>query len=246
MAIIINLDESVTDENLPKLGEIFFNVNINHNFSFGFLVNAGESITARIIGEGNFFSDISYSTPIGKTVTQTTPSLFLSAGTYRVGITSKYNVKAISGDLPMLVDQDAISLDCSQLKYSKNTFSLTSSHWKFENFNSENLQNCISINANGASGLNFDVAEFNTMNPNFTEVNLANTGCYGNAVTAFGNKINLTRLILANTSITGTYTAICNAMYGNGRVLGTMVISDSQGSGVKSVQFTDTGWSVVG
>ena len=55
-------------------------------------VTGNAEYTARIIGTGNFFTDNTYTTSAGTTVTQTTGSLYLSSGTYKVGITLKYIV----------------------------------------------------------------------------------------------------------------------------------------------------------
>ena len=250
MAIILTLDESVTDESLPKLGEIMFDVNIGHNFTFEFIVQSSTaSYDARIIGDGNFFTDSSYAVSAGKNVTVTQPShqLFVSSGQYKLGITPKYGVQSLGIDLPNLTDLDAIILDCSQLAYSQYGFSALVQHWKLENFSGDNMKNCTMISANGTTGLAIDVAEFKKITNALTSVTIPNTGAYGDAVDAFGDKVNLTRLILSNLSgLTGTYTQICDALFANGKTSGNLVISTPDIGGIKTVKFTAGGWSVVG
>lgn len=241
MSLILKLDESVNDNSLPKLGELFIDVDISHNFSVGFLNNNSEEFTARIIGTGNFFTDASYSTSAGDTVTQTTAALFCSSGTYTIGITPKYDVRSIGVDLPNLSDLNALSLDCSQLKYAKYGFSILASHWKLTNVTGENISKCTELSVIGAT-LELDVDELSQLT-NMTSCNISSTDSYGDAVAAFGNKLGLTRLVYVNTQCTGTYSAVCDAMYANGRTSGSMVIGDSAGSGLKTVTFTAGGWS---
>lgn len=250
MALILKLDENVTDTDLNKLGELMLDVNIEHNFTLDFLVHTSTTAyDARIIGEGNFFTDGTYSVPAGKAVTVTNPSrqLFLSSGQYKLGIAPKYGVQSLGVDFPNLTDLDAITLDCSQLAYSEYTFSALVQHWKLKNFSGDNMKNCVIISANGTNGLDVDVAEFKKITSSLSSVNISNTGAYGDAVDAFGNKVNLDRLILGSMSgTTGTYTQICDALFANGKTSGNLLISTPDSGGAKTVCFTISGWSVVG
>lgn len=242
MALILTLDESVTDESLPKLGEMIFEVNAPNNFSFGYLTNNNTEFTARIIGDGNFFTDGTYQTSAGTSVTQTTPSLFLSAGHYKVGVTQKYILRDLGHDFP-LAEKDAVSFDCTNMKYSEYTFSFHASHWNLSNFSGENMSKCVLINASGATGFAVDVAEFKDIGDALYSVNIGTTEAYGDAVDAFGDKINLSLLACSATSCTGTYSAICDAMVANGRTSGTMTILANDGAGTKTITFTADGWS---
>lgn len=245
MAIILTLDESVTDETLPKLGEMIFAVNAPNNFSFGYLTNDNTEFTARIIGTGNFFTDGTYQTSAGTSVTQTTPSLYLSSGHYKVGITQKYIVRSIGYNFT-LAETDAISFDCTNMKYSEYTFSFNASHWHLSNFSGENMKNCTLINASGATGFTVDVAEFKQLTSSLYSVNIGVTDAYGDVVDAFGDKTSLSLLVCGSTQCTGTYQAVCDAMFANGRTSGTMTILTNDGTGVHTVTFTQNGWSVVG
>lgn len=243
MALIITLDESVTDENLPKLGEIFFDVNINNNFTFTFQTNNNTEYTARIIGEGNFFSDYSYSTNVGKSVTQNTNKLYLSSGTYKLGITQKYIVRELGQDFG-LADNEGISFDCEELKYSDYNVACHFSHWKLSNFTGENMKKCVLLNASGCTSLNIDVAEFKKLSSELISVNIANTECYGDLVDAFGDKINLSLLSASHSNCTGSFGDVCDAMFTNGRTSGTMTIVTNDGAGVKTVMFNNSGWVI--
>lgn len=243
MALILNLDEAATDENLPKLGEIFVDVAMSHNFDFEFFPMPGVEYTARIIGDGNFFTNSSYSTSAGKSVTQTTNRLWLSSGTYKLGIAPKYRVMAFGGDLPNLTDLNGLAVDCSQFKYClEHTFSLSAQHWKLTNISGDNMSMCSMLSANGATSVNFDVAEFKKMT-HLENFNVSNTDVYGDLVDACGAKLNLTRLIASNTACTGTHGAIADAMFANGRTSGQMVVSVPDGAGVKTVTFSPSGWT---
>lgn len=242
MAIILTLDESATDETLPKLGEMIFEVNAANNFSFGYLTNNNTEFTARIIGEGNFFTDGTYQTSAGTSVTQTSPSLFLSSGHYKVGITQKYILRDIGHDFP-LAETGAVSFDCANMKYSEYTFSFHASHWELPNFSGDNMKNCVLINASGATGFNVDVAEFKKLTSSLYSVNIGNTDAYGDIVDAFGDKTRLSLLGCSSTQCTGTYQAVCDAMFANGRTSGTMTIVVNDGTGVHTVTFSENGWS---
>ena len=241
MAIILTLDESVTDETLPKLGEMIFEVNAANNFSFGYLTNNATEFTARIIGDGNFFTDDTYQTSAGTSVTQTSASLFLSAGHYKVGITQKYILRDFGHDFPF-AEKGAVSFDCTNLKYSEYTFSFHASHWNLSNFSGETMKNCVLINASGSTNFNVDVAEFKKFTSSLYSVNIGTTDAYGDIVDAFGSRIKLSLLSCGATQCTGTYQAVCDAMVANGRTSGTMVISVNDGTGAHTVTFDSSGW----
>lgn len=243
MAIILTLDESVTDETLPKLGEMIFEVNAANNFSFGYLTNNATEFTARIIGDGNFFTDGTYQTSAGKTVTQTSASLFLSSGHYKVGITQKYILLDLGHDFS-LAEKGAVSFDCTNMKYSEYTFSFHASHWNLSNFSGENMKNCVLINASGATGFNVDVAEFKELTSSLYSVNIGTTGAHGDVVDAFGDRTNLSLLACEATQCTGTYQDVCDAMVANGRTSGTMTIAVNDGTGIHTVTFDGSGWHV--
>lgn len=242
MALILKLDENVTDDSLPKLGELIFEVNAANNFSFGYLTNNATEFTARIIGEGNFFTDSTYQTSAGTEVTQTSPSLFLAAGHYKVAVTQKYILKEIGHNFG-LVDKGAVSFDCSNMEYSEFTFSFQASHWNISNFSGENMKNCVLFNASGATGFNVDVAEFKKLTSSLYSVNIGSTDAYGDVVDAFGSRTNLSLLACSMTQCTGTYQAVCDAMFANGRTSGTMTIAVNDGTGVHTVTFTQSGWT---
>lgn len=241
MALILKLDESVTDPSLPKLDELFFDVDSSANFPFTVTVDNAEQYTARIIGTGNFFTDSSYSTSAGTTVTQSSTTLYLSSGTYRVGITKKYSLRGFGNNFS-IANPNAISFDCENLKYSKYTFAFYASYWKLSNFDGDNLKNCVLINASGATGFDVDVVEFKKLTSSLYSVNIGTTDAHGDAVDAFGDRTGLTLLVCSATQCTGTYQDICDAMFANGRTSGTMTISVNDGAGAHTVTFTNSGW----
>ena len=241
MALILKLDENVTDPSLPKLGELFFDVDCSHNFTFTFSANGGAQYTARIIGTGNFFTDSSYSTSAGTTVTQSTTALYLSSGTYRVGITQKYIVQDFGLDLN-LADTGALDFDCSNLDYCQYPVALHFSHWNLKNISAKNVEKATLINCSGTTGLDADVAIFKNATL-LTSVNIGTTDFYGDAVDAFGDKINLSLLATSTNNTTGTYQDVCDAMFANGRTSGTMTIMTNDGTGVHTVTFSAGGWS---
>ena len=240
MALILKLDESVTDASLPKLGELFIDVDCSHNFTLTFSADGGAEYTARIIGTGNFFTNSSYTTSAGTTVTQSTTSLYLSSGTYKVGITQKYIVRDFGLDLG-LVDTGALDFDCSNLDYCEYGVALHFSHWNLKNISAKNVEKATLINCSGATGIDADVEIFKNANL-LTSVNIGTTDFSGDAVDAFGNKMSLALLVCSSTQCTGTYQQICDAMFANGRTSGTMTISVNDGAGVHTVTFTNSGW----
>lgn len=245
MSLILKLDETITDSSLPKLGEMFLDVDAASNFTFTYARKGNVEYTARIIGEeGNFFTDGTYTTSAGTSVTQTTNSLYMSSGKYKVGITQKYSVTDIGCDLLLAATGD-IDFDCENLAYCDNNFAFHASHWNISNFSGENMKNCVLINASGATGFNVDVAEFKKLTSSLYSVNIGTTDAYGDVVDAFGDKTSLSLLVCSTTQCTGTYQAVCDAMVANGRTSGTMTISVNDGIGAHTVTFTQSGWSVV-
>lgn len=243
MALIVTLDEAVTDASLPKMGEMIFEVNSNSNFTFQYTTNGNAEYTARIIGEeGNFFTDSSYTTSAGDSVTQSTGYLYLSSGHYKVGITQKYIVRDIGYDAP-LANTGAVIFDCENLKYCDYPVAVHASHWEIKNFSGDNMSKCTLLNASGAVGLDIDVAEFKKIT-NITSVNISNTDCYGDIVDAFGSRTNLSLLSCGSTQCTGTYQDVCDAMVANGRTSGKLTIAANDGAGVKVVTFDGSGWHV--
>lgn len=242
MSIILKLDETVTDDSLPKMGEMIFEVNSNVNFTFQYITNNSTEYTARIIGDGNFWTNNTYTTSAGKTVTQSTGALYMSSGHYKVGITQKYLVRELGYDAP-LANNEAVIFDCENLKYCDYNVAFHASHWNIKNFSGDNMSKCNFINASGAIGMEVDVAEFKKITNDLSSVNIGNTECYGDLVDAFGDKINLVLLASSANNTTGTYGAVCDAMYANGRTSGTMAIVTNDGAGVKTVTFTAGGWS---
>lgn len=243
MSLILKLDETITDSSLPKLGEMFFDVDAASNFTFTYARQGNVEYTARIIGEeGNFFTDGTYTTSAGTSVTQTTNSLYMSSGKYKVGITQKYSVTDIGCDLLLAATGD-IDFDCENLAYCDNNFALHASHWNIKNLSGENLAKCVLINASGATGITADVSEFKSVTSDLYSVNLGSTGVVGDAVDAFGDKIKLNLLSLSSTNTTGSYSDICDAMLSNGRTSGTMTIITADGTGTHVVTFSDNGWT---
>lgn len=241
MALILKLDETVTDQSLPKLDELVIDVNLKSNTTFRYVARNGVSRTGRIVGDGNFWTDSSYSTSAGDTVTQSMSEFYLSRGNYRLFFTKKYEVIEIGVNLP-LVDMDGFSFDCAQMKYCVPLFNMNASHWNLKNFTGDNMKNCNFLNASGCTSLNVDVSEFKKITNDITSINLGATKCFGDAVNAFGDKIKLTLLSLSNTECTGTYAEICDAMVANGRTSGTMLIA-MPGEETKSITFANGGWS---
>jgi len=242
MAIIFTLDESVTDPDLPKVGEMFFDISMTEPFTFRYSTNAAVEYTARIIGDGNFYSDDTYTTSVGKSISQTTWFLYCSPGTYRIGITQKYLARDIGDDLN-LADKEKIEFDLRSLKYCSFNNQLFSSHWKLKNFAGENIPNLIYWNANDATGIEGDVSEFQYVSDQMIGLNVGYTGLYGDGVAAFGPKTQLNLLVTHETQITGTYDQVCDAMYTNGRRSGTMTIKMAQDDTLHTVTFDENGWT---
>lgn len=242
MAVLFTLDETVTDNNLPKVGEMFFDISMTEPFTLRYSTNNNVEYTARIIGDGNFYTDDTYTVDAGTTITQTTWFLYLSAGTYRIGITQKYNARDIGCNLT-LANRDKIEFDLRSLKYCSYANQLFSSHWKLKNFSGDNLHNVISWDATDASGVDGDVSEFQYISDQLISLNVSYTGLTGDGVAAFGNKISMNLLVCSSTAITGTYDQVCNAMYNNGRRSGTMTIRMAEDAAAHTVTFDENGWT---
>lgn len=242
MALILTLDETVTDQALPKLDEVAIDVNIDTNTTFRYVARYGVPRTARIVGGGNFWTDNTYTTSAGDTVTQAESEFYLSGGSYRLFFDKKYEIIEMGVNLPLL-NKDGFSFDCTQMKYCVPYFNFNAANWNIKNFNADNMKNCNLLNISGCNMVDIDVADFKKITDTITSINISNTSCYGDAVDAFGNKVNLTLLVYGSTECTGAYADVCDAMFAEGRTSGRMLISANDGAGAKSITFTENGWT---
>lgn len=238
MAIITKLEGSVTDENLMKLGELKIHIKASDNFTLGYQLYDAHEYTARIVGDGNFFTDSSFSQSAGKTITKTSFATYVSAGEYDIVFTGKYDVLQVMFNN---VINTGTMVDAEDFNFAGNfrTFSLkyctvrNLEKLKFENITTLNIDHCSS---------NFDV-DLLDGTTNLTNVAFSyESGVTGNITSLAGN-INATNLSVYQTSVTGTYADLGDALFANGKHSGDVDVYDK--TTYKKLRFSSSGWTVI-
>lgn len=254
--IQMKLDDAVTDSNLRKIDEWVMNVQSTLNRHMRIYSTSSETIYARIIGNGVFYTDGTYTTELGTTAALTQAQggdLYLGAGEYKVFLSNKYKVRTIESLQNSYDFAHSISIDCKHLGYSDTWMTLNLNGVKLLNFpqfaidkvDNLRLYNC---------GLDCDISVFvNKILPTTTlqRFVLQDDSTTGDAtelgeIHAFVNSPNNAVVSLRGTGMTGTYDVFCDKLYASGKTSGTLMVhmpSDPSGDGTYSITFTSSGWT---
>jgi hypothetical protein len=230
-ALITKLPGSVTDSDLLKLGEFVIEFDgCTKNKTITPNVGSNE-LAARILGDGHFWTDNTYSVNAGKSITipaGTTKKLYTSAGTYKLIISGKYQLRELSignyldertvkianiEDLLMGPTQNLLLFDAvvggniKSLSGKSSFISLLS------------IRGNIEGNIDDIDGpINF----FNTINIQSNEKLVGN-------IASLGKFITLGTVNFKDTSVSGTYQDLAAAMASNGRTSGSCSITAADG-----------------
>lgn len=228
MALITKLDSPVSDEELLKLGELEIRIsNAANNFTMSMSGNA--TIHCEIIGNGNFFTNNTYSTSAGKSVDVLAGgSAFCSTGTYKIRVRSKYNLENI-GFSSFIIPAFADFGKLEDFSFAANTRQLG-----FYNQAIVGDVGCL------------------TNKPALATVVMEGGSITGD-ITSFAKSTSLAVLFLERSSVQGTLESLLDAMVSNGRTSGTMSINlrssgvTYNGAPITSVltaSFSESGWVV--
>lgn len=257
--IQMKLDDNVTDSNLRKIDEwaIQFNSSINRQFEVH--APSAQTITARIVGNGQFYSDSSFTTPIGKTVTLSSANwiMYLGQGTYTVYLSNKYNITLIKS-LPESVQLNhELSIDYKYLGYLNNWFSIDLHGVSAVNFDKLALDKLYELRMYNCN-VNCDIADIaSKLNPgvNFGRFAFDDGMTYGDStilgdLPIWNSAPNGTAVSVRRRSIdqpfTGTYDVFCDKLHAAGKVSGTLYVhmaGDPIEDGAYLITFSDSGWT---
>lgn len=231
ICLVTKLQASINDANLTKLGSIILNVNgLASAKQFAIIPTTGNTLALNCVG--GTFSDGTTS----KEVLEGGITATLAAGTFKVDINSKYNLKSLV--ISNLASAASINID--DLKYAKTLETLnvesTPSVGDLSAFAYNPSLNFINVGisqvhgsvgslvglpnlsvfrATSASNINGNVSAF-ANHTNLTDLRLSGTGVGGD-IASFGKLTNLNALWISNTQIGGTIESFVQAQRANGR-----------------------------
>lgn len=254
--IQMKLDDTVTDSSLRKIDEWVMNVQSTLNRHMAIYSTSTETIYARVIGDGVFYTDGTYTTELGTTATLSQAQgghLYLGAGTYKVYLTNKYKLRNVESLLNNYDFAHSISIDCKHLGYSETWMTLNLNGVKLENFpqfaidkvDNFRLYNC---------GLDCDISVFvNGILPTTTlqrfvisDDSLTGDASELGSIHAFVNSPNNAVVSIRGTGMTGTYDEFCDKLYASGKTSGTLLVhmpGDPSGDGTYTITFNAGGWT---
>lgn len=254
--IQMKLDDAVTDPNLRKIDEWVMNVQSTRNRHMSIYSTSAETIYARIIGDGVFYTDDTYTTELGTTATLTQAQgghLYLGAGEYNVLLSNKYNVRNIESLQNSYDFAHSTSIDCKYLGYSNTWMTLNLNGVKLLNFpqfaidkvDNFRLYNC---------GLDCDISVFvNKILPTTTlqrfivqDNSLMGDATELGSIHAFVNSPDNALVSLRGSGMTGTYDEFCDKLFAAGKTSGTLQVhmpEDPSGDGTYTITFSANGWT---
>lgn len=253
--IQMKLDESVNDTNLRKLDEWVLNVQIARNRHMVIYSTATETIYARVIGDGVFYTDDTYTTELGTTAELTQAQgghLYLGTGTYKVFLSNKYKLRNIASKPDSQNFEWGLSIDCRYLSYEETWFTLDLNGVKLQNFDQMAIDKVDTFRLYDC-GLDCDISLFvNKIQPTTTlqKFVLQDDSVTGDStelgsLNAFINSPNGTVVSLRGTGMTGTYDIFCDKLFAAGKTSGTLQVhmaGDPPEDGVYAITFTENGW----
>jgi hypothetical protein len=252
----MKLDDTVTDSNLRKIDEWVMNVQSTLNRRMAIYSTSQETIYARVIGNGVFYTDDTFTTELGKTATLTQAQggrLYLGAGEYKVFLSNKYKLRNIESLLSSYDFAHTISIDCKYLGYSETWMTLNLNGVKLQNFPQFAIDKVDNFRLYSC-GLDCDISVFvDKILPTTTlqrfvlqDDTLTGDATEMGSIHAFVNSPNNTVVSISGTGMTGTYDVFCNKLFNQGKTSGTLQVhmpGDPSGDGTYTNTFSESGWS---
>lgn len=254
--IQMKLDDTVTDSNLRKIDEWVMNVQSTRNRKMIITSTSQETIYARVIGDGVFYTDDTYTTELGTTATLTQANggnLYLGAGTYKVFLSNKYKLRQLlSRPSDHYFDGD-ISIDCKYLQLEEYWFSLDLNGVILQNFDLFAIDKVDEFRLYKCE-LNCDVSLFTDKILESTTLRrfiIQDDSITGDAselgsIHAFVNSPNNTVVSIRGMGMTGTYDEFCDNLFNQGKTSGTLLVhmpGDPSGDGTYTITFSAGGWT---
>lgn len=254
--IQMKLDDAVTDSNLRKIDEWVMNVQSTLNRHMAIYSTAQETIYARVIGDGMFYTDDTYTTELGTTAALTQANgghLYLGAGTYKVFLSNKYKLRQLASRPNGTDFFGDISIDCKLLQLEETWFTLDLNGVRLQNFDLFAIDKVDTFRLYDC-GLDCDISLFvNKIAPSTTlqRFVISDDSVTGDAtelgsINAFISSPNNTTVSIRGTGMTGTYDEFCDKLYAAGKVSGTLAVhmpGDPSEEGTYTITFNANGWT---
>ena len=252
----IKLDDTVTDSTLRKIDEWVMNVQSTRNRHMSIYSTSQETIYARVIGDGVFYTDDTYTTELGTTSTLTPAQgghLYLGAGTYKVFLSNKYKLRNVESLLNSYNFEHSVSIDCKYLGYLETWTTLNLNGVKLQNFDQFAIDQVDNFRLYNC-GLDCDVSVFiNKIRPTTTlqrfvvnDDSLTGDATELGSLHAFINSPNNAVVSIRGTGATGTYNDFCDKLFAAGKTSGTLQVhmpGDPSEDGTYTITFSASGWT---
>lgn len=254
--IQMKLDDTVTDSNLRKIDEWVMNVQSTRNRHMSIYSTSQETVYARVIGDGVFYTDDTYTTELGTTAALTQAqggNLYLGAGTYKVFLSNKYKLRNIESLLNSYHFEHSISIDCKYLGYLETWLTLNLNGVKLQNFDQLAIDKVDDFKLYNC-GLDCDISVFtNKIRPAtalqrfvITDDSVTGDASELGSIHAFVNSPNNAVVSIRGTGMTGTYDSFCDKLYASGKTSGTLRVhmpGDPSGDDAYTITFSAGGWT---
>ena len=181
----MKLEGSVTNNSLPKIGELRYLIKKTSDVRNIFLFDgvADKAVTSTVSGK-NYFTDVNGTVNNGKSIsrktTQDSNRYFKSLEDGYYTISQKYDIGRI-----LIRNYKDMEIDISDFLYCKNLTSLSvnNSSVSGDIASLNSLVNLTSLSVNNSS-VSGDIASLNSL-VNLTSLNVSNTGVYGDCKNLF-------------------------------------------------------------
>ena len=253
--IQMKLDDTVTDSNLRKIDEWVMNVQSTRNRHMAIYSTSTETIYARVIGDGVFYTDDTYTVELGTTATLTQANgghLYLGAGTYKVFLSNKYKVRQIASRPSNHHFSGDISIDCKYLQLEEYWYTLDLNGVLLQNFDLLAIDKVDDFRLYHCE-LNCDISLFVDkilQSTNLQRFVIDDDTVTGNAAQLgsyfFTGSPNNTVISLRGTGMTGTYDEFCDNLFSQGKTSGTLQVhmpGDPSSDGTYTITFNAGGWT---
>lgn len=253
--IQMKLDDAVTDTNLRKIDEWVLNVQSTRNRHMMIFSTSQETIYARVIGDGVFYTDDTYTTELGTTATLTQSQgghLYLGAGTYKVFLSNKYKLRQLASRPDSHNFDGDISIDCKQLSYEEYWITLDLNGVRLQNFDQMAIDHVDNFRLYRCE-LNCNISLFVDkilQTTNLQRFIIEDDSVTGDAAQLgsyfFVGSPNDAVISLRGSGMTGTYDEFCDNLFNHGKTSGTLKVhmpEDPASDGTYTITFSSSGWS---
>ena len=203
----MKLEGSVTNNSLPKIGELRYLIKKTSDVRNIFLFDgvADKAVTSTVSGK-NYFTDVNGTVNNGKSIsrktTQDANRYFKSLEDGYYTISQKYDIGRI-----LIRDYKDMEIDISDFSYCKNLTSFTVSNSSVSG-NIASLNSLVNLTtlSIGSSSVSGNIASLNSL-VNLTTLSIGNSSVSGN-IASLNSLVNLTTLSIGSSSVSGNIASL--------------------------------------